>query len=150
MKSNMFWQDNETAEKMAKNVKMACSSKSTHIRIKVFWVADKAKQGNLSVKHCSTNKILVYFFTNNLQGSKFKLFRRVIMGCDDVASLRENSDDRYKVSSTSKKLVEDTGYNVDVDDGHTDGHVGNVNHGYTDTHVYPRTWYDVVSRGTIG
>ena len=37
-----------------------------------------------------------------------------------------------------KVVVEDTGNNVDVDDGHTDGH--------EDT----STWFDIVSRGAIG
>ena len=36
MKSNILCQDNEAAEKMAKNVKNSCSSKSRNIIIKLF------------------------------------------------------------------------------------------------------------------
>ena len=43
--------------------------------------------------------------------------------------------------------VEETVNNVD--DGHTDGHAGNVDHGYTYTHADARTWYEIVRRGTI-
>ena len=82
-------------------------------------------------------KILADFFTKPLQGSKFQLFRRVMMEWDDVATLWDNSNDKDKVSSTSKERVEDTGNNVDVDDKHTDRHA--------ETH----TWYDVAIRGTI-
>ena len=45
--------------------------------------------------------------------------------------------------------IEDTLNNVDVDDGHTDGHADNVDDGHTDGHADTRTCSDVVSRGMI-
>ena len=119
MKLNILWQDNKVAEKMAKNRKMSYSSKSRHIRIKLFWVDDKVKQKNIIVKHWPTEKMLTDFFAKPLQGSKFKIFRWVIMVLDDVAMLWENSNDKDKVSSISKDRVEDTVNKLDVDDGHT-------------------------------
>ena len=71
MKSNILWQDNEAAEKIARNRNMSCSSKSKHIRIRFFWEADRVKQEKISVKYCSTIKMLVDLFTKPLQGSKF-------------------------------------------------------------------------------
>ena len=62
----------------------------------------------------------------------------------------DDSNDKDKVSSTSNDCVEDTVNNVDVDDGHTGGHVGNVYHGKTDGHSDARTWSDVSRRGMIG
>ena len=59
------------------------------------------------------------------------------MGWDDVSTLQDESDDKYKVSSTSKERVEGTGNNVDVDDGRMYSHVGT------------RTWSEVFKRGTI-
>ena len=59
------------------------------------------------------------------------------MGWDDVETLCDNSNDKDKVSSTSKERVKDTVNNLDLDDGHIDG--------YADT----RTCSDVVSRGMI-
>ena len=50
----------------------------------------------------------------------------------------DNSNDKDKVSSTSKENVQYMGKNVDVDDRHTDRHA--------DTY----TWSNVVSRDTIG
>ena len=38
------------------------------------------------------------FFTKTLQGSKLKWFKRVIMGCDDVEMLWDDSNDKDKVS----------------------------------------------------
>ena len=60
------------------------------------------------------------------------------MGWDNVEMLWDDSDDKYKVSSTYKERVEDTVNNLDVEDGHTYGH------------SYARTWFYVVRRGTIG
>ena len=60
------------------------------------------------------------------------------MGWDDVATLWGDSNDKDKVSSPTKEPVEDTGNNVDVNDGHTDRHADTYN------------WSDVFSRGKIG
>ena len=51
MKPGKIWQDNEAADKMAKNGKMSCSSKFRHIGIKFFWVADRVKQGKVIINH---------------------------------------------------------------------------------------------------
>ena len=45
--------------------------------------------------------------------------------------------------------VKDMAKNIDVDDGHTDGHEGNVYHGHKDVHTDTSTWSGVVSRVTI-
>ena len=66
-----LWQDNEGAEKMAKNGKMSCTSRSRHISIKYFWVTDRVKQGKLVVEHCPTDKMITDFFTKPLQGQSF-------------------------------------------------------------------------------
>ena len=71
------------------------------------------------------------------------------MGWDDVATLWDNSNDKDKVSSTSKEHVKDMRNNVDVENGHIDRHAGNVDHGHTDGHTDTRTWSDLVSRCTI-
>ena len=50
------------------------------------------KQGNIRVKHCPTDKFLEYLFTKPQQGSKFNMFRRVIMEWDDVETLWGDSN----------------------------------------------------------
>ena len=50
MKSNIFLQDNEKAEKMVKISKISWSSKSIHLIIRFFSVADRAKSGKKNVK----------------------------------------------------------------------------------------------------
>ena len=86
--SNILWQDNEAAERMAKGGRLACSSKSKHIDVKFFWIHDRVKQGKIDVRHCPTDLMLADFFTKPLQGAKFNKFRRIIMGWDDIDSLQ--------------------------------------------------------------
>ena len=71
------------------------------------------------------------------------------MGWDYVATLWYKSYDKYKLSSTSKDSVEDTGNNVYVDDRHTYRHEDNVVGGQTDMHADAHAWYELVSSGTI-
>ena len=59
--SNIFYQDNEGAEKMAKNGRISCSSKSRHINIKFFWITDRVKQGKITIEHCHTDNMLADF-----------------------------------------------------------------------------------------
>ena len=66
-----------------------------------------------------------------------------------MATLWDNSNDKDKVSSTSKERVENRGNNVDIDDRHTEGHAGNVEIRYTDTHADTHTWSNVFRIGTI-
>ena len=101
MKYNRTWKNNEAAEKMAKNGKVSCSINCRDIGIKLLWVYYREKQGKTSIKHCPIDKTFADLFTKHLQGSRFKMFRKVVMGWDDVATLWDDSDDKYKVSSTS-------------------------------------------------
>ena len=71
------------------------------------------------------------------------------MGWDYVATLWDDSDDKYKVSSTSKDRVEDTINNVDADERHTNKNLDNVDDGHTDGHVDVCNWSVLVSRDMI-
>mmetsp|Transcript_9758 Transcript_9758/g.13789 ORF Transcript_9758/g.13789 Transcript_9758/m.13789 type:complete len:101 (+) Transcript_9758:1862-2164(+) len=66
LKRNTFHQDNVGAEKMAINGRLSCGSNSRHINIRFFWIADRFKQGKITVKHCPTDKMLADFFTKPL------------------------------------------------------------------------------------
>ena len=124
---------------MAKDGKFSCSIKSRHIRIKLLWVDNRVKQWKTSAKHCPTEKMLAYFFTKPLQDSKFKLFRRVIMGWYGVLTVWDDSDDKDNLSKN----------NVDMDDGHIDGNSCHVYCGHTYSNKDAHTWSEVVRTGTI-
>ena len=102
LRENVFFQDNEGAEKMAKNGKLSCSSRSRHINIKFFWITDRVKKGRIQVKHCATDRMVADFFTKPLQGSKFHTFREIIMGWKKITTLEDNDNE---VSSIRKEQV---------------------------------------------
>jgi hypothetical protein len=111
IKSNTFYQDNEGAEKMAKNGQLSCGSKSRHINIKFFWISDRVKKGKIMIKHCPTDKMLADFFTKALQGNKYHIFRRIIMGWDHISTLWMSDTSDTTETSSSKERVEDNGKN---------------------------------------
>ena len=117
LSSNIIWQDNEDAERMAKNGKMSCSRKSRHIAIKFFWIHDRVKQGQIEVKHCPTDVMLADFFTKVLQGKRFDIFRRVIMGWDHISILNEHYKGLISERVSLKERVGDNGkINVTISD----------------------------------
>lgn len=107
IKSHLLWQDNEGAERFAKNGRISCTSNSRHISIKHFWVTDRVKQGKIEVKHCPTEKMLADFFTKALQGKLFfHKFHAVIMGWKHVSSLWEDDNIDISIHDSSKERVE--------------------------------------------
>ena len=69
---NYFEQDNESAIKLAKNGRMSAGSKSRHINIRHFWIKDRTKDNDITIRHCPTLQMLADFFTKPLQGALFK------------------------------------------------------------------------------
>jgi len=106
LKKNIWHQDNEGAEKMAKNGRLSCGSNSRHINIKFFWITDRVQQGKITIKHCPTDKMLADYFTKPLQGKKFHLFRRIIMGWDHISTLWASDTTESTSLSSSKERVE--------------------------------------------
>ena len=86
-KSNVLFQDNESAIRLIKNGKKSSSRRTRHLDIKLFNIKDKLKERGIEVVYCPTDKMVADFFTKPLQGKQFHRLRRVIMGMDPVSSL---------------------------------------------------------------
>ena len=130
---------------------MSCSSKSRHIDIKFFWITDRVKQGLLHVHHCPTDIMLADFFTQPLQGKKFIMFRRVIMGWDHVSTLWQYSLKNNGPGEIvpSKERVEENAKTVIVEEPlngskRVDGTTMNTDHTAT------VLWSDIVKNGGPG
>ena len=89
LRQNIIYQDNESAIKLEKNGHVSCGQKSRHINIRYFFITDRIKAGEVSVKYCSTEVMLADFFTKPHQGGLFHRFRDVIMGWKPISSLEE-------------------------------------------------------------
>ena len=84
---------------MLVNGKASCTSNSKHVAIKYFWCADRIKKGNISVRHCPTEKMVADYMSKPLQGKLFITFRNVIMGWQHISTL-------FDIFSSPEKRVE--------------------------------------------
>ena len=91
--------DNESEIRMLTNGKASYTSNSKHVAIKFFWSTDRIENENIKVRYCPTDKMIVDFMSNPLQGSLFKRFRNVIMGW-------EHTSTAFNVSSSNEERVE--------------------------------------------
>ena len=58
------------------------------MNVRYFVVKDSVEKGYLKIMHLGTNEMLGDYFTKPLQGSKFRDFRRLILGILDSESVR--------------------------------------------------------------
>jgi hypothetical protein len=83
----MFEQDNESAIRLETNGRTSAGPRSRHIDIRYFWIKDRTKQADITIRHCPTLRMLGDFFTKPLQGTLFRTFRDVILGYTHVNTL---------------------------------------------------------------
>jgi len=99
---------------------MSAGPKSRHIAIRYFWIKDRIKAEDITIRHCPTLQMVADFFTKPLQGSLFKNFRDVIMGHkhmdtlallapmpleERVGNTRQSRTDVSHISSTSNGTI---------------------------------------------
>ena len=77
---NIVFQDNQSAILLEKNGKLSSGRRTKHINMRYFFVTDRIRKGDMSVKWCPTGDMTGDFFTNPLQGAQFTRFRDLIMG----------------------------------------------------------------------
>ncbi len=87
VQESCFEQDNESAIKLQKNGRISAGPKSRHINIRYFWIKDRAKGANITIRHCPTLAMLADFFTKPLQGTLFRNFKAVLLGHAHVDTL---------------------------------------------------------------
>ena len=85
LEQNIFFQDNQSAIRMEQNGRNSCTGNSRHISIRYFFIKDRVKCGDVTVKYCPTEYMLADYYTKALQGSLYNIFRNVIMGYDDIS-----------------------------------------------------------------
>ena len=108
MDPNIFYHDNESRIKTAKNAVKSCRERSRHIKIGYFFVKDILENENTDVKHCAMECILADFLTNPLRGSLFRRMMDVIMGIAPFQT-EECVDELKKVSAVAAGAKNDTG-----------------------------------------
>ena len=74
-------QDNISAQLLEINGKFSSSSKTKHIKAKIFFVKDKVDDGDIVIKDCPTEVMWADILTKPLQGKAFREMRAVLMNC---------------------------------------------------------------------
>ena len=65
---------------LEKNGMMSAGKRSRHLNVRFFFITDRVKSGELTVEHCPTDDLMVDFFTEPLQGTRFIKLRDMAMG----------------------------------------------------------------------
>jgi hypothetical protein len=79
---SILYQDNMSAMLLEKNGRASASKRSRHMNIRYFFIADRAKNGELRIEYCPTAEMIGDFFTKPLQGAQFHILRDDIMNID--------------------------------------------------------------------
>jgi hypothetical protein len=77
---NILMQDNRSAILLERNGTASSSRNTRHINIRFFFVKDKVASGEIELQHCMSEEMVGDYFTKPLQGKKFFMFRKIIMG----------------------------------------------------------------------
>ena len=101
LKSNVIYQDNQSAIKMETNGRASCSDRSRHINIRYFFVKDYVKRNKIDIQYCPTEEMLADFYTKPLQGSLFRKFRAIIMGWKPLSALQDLGEFKERVANVN-------------------------------------------------
>ena len=75
--------DNKATMLLETNGVLSSSKRTKHINVRYFFIKDKIDKGEVSIQYCPTEAIIADFYTNPLQGNKFKEFRKSIMNLQE-------------------------------------------------------------------
>ncbi len=77
--TSTIYQDNKSAILLEENGKASSSKRTRHLNIRYFFVTDRVKSNEVSIKYCPTGEMRGDFFTKPLQGSLFRKFRKEVL-----------------------------------------------------------------------
>ena len=79
VKLNVLYQDNTSTIKVEKNGKASSGKRTRHFDIKLFYITDLIKRGEITVEYCPTDVMLADFFTKPIIVSKYEKNQKEIM-----------------------------------------------------------------------
>jgi hypothetical protein len=80
MDALLLYQENMSAILLKINGQASNSKHTKHIEVKYYFIKDKVGQGEITIKHCPTDKMWTDINTKPKQGFVFRVFRRHAMG----------------------------------------------------------------------
>jgi hypothetical protein len=79
VKYNKLYQDNRSAILLERNGRQIAEKRSRHLNIRLFFVTDQTKKGNIEIAFCPTDEMIGDYMTKPLHGKKFVSFRKEIL-----------------------------------------------------------------------
>jgi hypothetical protein len=80
---SMLNQDNLSAMLLEMNGKGSSIKRTKHINVRYFFIKDRIRSSEITMKHCPTGEMLGDYFTKHVQGRQFRKFRAQIQGIED-------------------------------------------------------------------
>ncbi len=84
VRDNVIYQDNQSAILLKQHGHASSGQRTRHINIQYFFITDRVKAEDVSIKYCPTSNMLADFITKPLQGSKFRQMRDIIMNLNST------------------------------------------------------------------
>jgi len=82
----LVYQDNQSAILLEKNGKQSSGKRTRHMNIRYFFITDRVKKGEMTIRYCPASEMVGDHFTKPLQGVLFRRFRAIIMNIDEWVS----------------------------------------------------------------
>ena len=82
-KGTILYQDNMSTMLMLKNGKAYTTRRTKHINVRYFFITDRIRNGEVTIEHCPTDKMVADYFTKPLQGRKFIEFHNDVMNLQE-------------------------------------------------------------------
>ena len=79
VKTNIIYQDNTSTIKMEENGKASTGRRTRHYDIKLFYVSDLVKRGEVTIKYCPTEDMIADYMSKPVVGGKFIQLRDYVM-----------------------------------------------------------------------
>lgn len=76
---NVLFQDNQSAMLLETHGRGSSSKRTRHINVRYFFITDRIKGKEISVRHCPAENMVGDFFTKPLQGASFRKFRDIVL-----------------------------------------------------------------------
>lgn len=80
IKKNILYQDNKSSILLEVNGRKSAGKRSRALNIRYFFVTDQVAKGNLTIEYCPTDAMTGDYMTKPIQGEKFRVFRKAILG----------------------------------------------------------------------
>ena len=77
--NSILHQDNKSAILLESNGRKSSSKRTKHIHMRYYFITDRVRNNEITIKHSPTRVMVADFFTKPLQGKLFYKFRSMIM-----------------------------------------------------------------------